>query len=189
MVGGAPFNLEESISHGEKFMDHAMVVIKYVMDTYPLAQKIPRALDYALGMLIRNLLIWFLFRCTHPHEIEVDFLDLLMTKGSFGLLSTYVCPCGGTLLNFHHHWVSMRRNNAQDSEHVWVLKTYSDFSYAVKGKKYDKDNSMFFGTTFVHKIDEYFQQAWMENVIPELVDDVDRMEKLKKLFIYSKCVY
>lgn len=83
----------------------------------------------------------------------------------------------------------MRRNNAQDSEHVWVLKTYSDFSYAVKGKKYDKDNSMFFGTTFVHKIDEYFQQAWMENVTPDLVDDLERMEKLKKLFIYSKCVY
>lgn len=37
VVGGLPFNLKETIEHGERFMNHSLVVIKYVMDQYPLA--------------------------------------------------------------------------------------------------------------------------------------------------------
>ena len=62
---------------------------------------IPRKIDYSMCILVRNLLIWMLFRCSHPEEITIDLIELLKTKDCFGYLSTYVCPCGATYQNFH----------------------------------------------------------------------------------------
>lgn len=85
-------------------MDHSLIVIKKIFDKYPKAQEMPVDVDYALGMLIRNMLIWACFRYIHPTDIQIDYLDLLITKGSFIFMETFLCPCGGTLLNFSLHW-------------------------------------------------------------------------------------
>jgi hypothetical protein len=60
-------------------MDHALAVIKKVFEKYPKSLHMPKDIDYAIGMLCRNMLIWSLFRYIHPEEIIIDYLDLLQT--------------------------------------------------------------------------------------------------------------
>jgi hypothetical protein len=42
----------------------------------------PIELDYAIGVLCRNMLIWALFRYMRPEEIGLDYLDLLQTPNA-----------------------------------------------------------------------------------------------------------
>jgi hypothetical protein len=57
------------IKNGELLLDHGLYVVKKVFDKYPKAVDLPTSIDYAIGMFIRNLIVWALFRYTHPEDI------------------------------------------------------------------------------------------------------------------------
>jgi hypothetical protein len=69
----------------------------------------PIAVDYAIGMLTRNMLIWALFRYIKPDEITIDYLDLLRTNQGYSFMNAYLCPCGNTLAVYELHWNLLRR--------------------------------------------------------------------------------
>lgn len=94
----------------------------------------PICVDYAIGMLARNMLIWALFRYIHPEEIKIDYLDLLVTKDSIAFMSAFLCPCGGTILNYCLHFNNLRRKNEENAEHKWLFDAHIKFVMAVKGR-------------------------------------------------------
>lgn len=65
--------------NGELLLDHTLQVIKEVFERFPKSLDMPIELDYAIGVLCRNMLIWALFRYIKPDEITIDYLDLLQT--------------------------------------------------------------------------------------------------------------
>ena len=45
------------------------------------------------------------------------------------------------------------------------------------------------GSVNQHKVNEYFEKAWKELVLPQFRNDKEAMNKLKMLFVYSRCTY
>jgi hypothetical protein len=54
---------------GDLLVEHGLFVIKSVFDKYPKSIDIPKKVEYAIGMFVRNLMLWALFRYLHPEEI------------------------------------------------------------------------------------------------------------------------
>jgi hypothetical protein len=98
----------------------------------------------------------------------IDYLDILLTKGSSAFMQAFLCPCGGTLFNFNLHWINLRQKN-ENIEHHWLYEAYTTFEYAVKGRKLDHKNNTQgagCGTIQAHKVDEYFEKGWKQLVLP-----------------------
>ena len=172
-------------------LDNLIELIPKIFADHPRPIDMPVWLDYSLGVMIRNMMIFALFRYIRPDEISIDYLDLLQTDNSASFQQKYLCPCGNTLLNFQLHWLYLRAKS-ESSEHYWLFEAYMTFEYAVKGRKIDtKESSATAGTGSIqsHKIDEYFERGWTQLVLPEFKRDRQKMENLKKLFIYARCTY
>jgi hypothetical protein len=63
------FNHARAIKNGELLLDHSLNLIKKVFEAYPKSQEMPMQLDYGVGIICRNMLIWALFRYIKPEEI------------------------------------------------------------------------------------------------------------------------
>ena len=40
------------------------------------------------------MLIWAMFRYMRPDEIQLDYLNLLLTPNGYSFMQAYLCPCG-----------------------------------------------------------------------------------------------
>ena len=135
IIGG--FDRDKAIGNGQMLIDATLKVMKVIFSIYPKSIDMPVTIDYKCGMMVRNMLIWAIFRYTHPQEIEIDTFDLLLTQDGQAFFQSFICPCGGTLTNFHSHWKYLRKKNEETVPHIWFFDTYSDFTLAIKGKHYD----------------------------------------------------
>ena len=97
------------------------------------------------------------------------------------------------MLNFKLHYAYLRAKKSDTSaDHLWLFEAYMTLEYAVKGRKMDTKESgatAGCGSIQSHKIDEYFEKGWTQLVLPEFKRDRQKMENLKKLFIYARCTY
>ena len=78
-------------------IEHVIEVNKLIYKKMPAATDMPFKLNYKLGVLLRNLITYLLFKYIEPAEIELDYFTLFE---SGQILENYICPCGDT----SHHW-------------------------------------------------------------------------------------
>ena len=95
IVGG--FDRELAFKNGHLLVDNAIKIVKWVFSIYHKPIDVPNHIDYGCGILIRNMMIWCIFRYTHPEDISIDYLDLLMTQDGQAFTQSFICPCGGTI--------------------------------------------------------------------------------------------
>ena len=81
-------------------IDHALRAAKLIFDQYKVASDIPLKIDYKIGMLLRNMLVFAIFRYFKPSEIKIEYLNLLKTQNSTAFLEVFVCPCGKTFYDY-----------------------------------------------------------------------------------------
>lgn len=188
VIGG--FDREQAIISGEKLVDATISLMKVVFSIYPKPIDMPIKLDYNCGMLVRNMLVWAIFRFTHPEDIEIDMLDILMTQDSQAFLQSFICPCGSTVTDFKSYMGYFRKKHEDRVYHAWFFDVYSEFSLALMGKEncmYSVDNGV--GSIQAHKVNEIFVKVWKRHVLDEFKEDKRAMETLKKLLIYARCLY
>jgi hypothetical protein len=112
------FDRELAIKNGMLLMHHCLSLIKLCFRQFPKSQEIPMQLDYCMGMLARQMLVWALFRYCNPSEIMLDYLHLLQTDHAHSFLQLFICPCGNTLALWDLHWNLLRRK--EGAEHKWT---------------------------------------------------------------------
>lgn len=83
---------------------------------------IPIELDYVNNMLIRNFLLYAVFRYTNPDEIKLNYRELFSTGA---ILNHYICPCGDTAERFDALIIYDLRLNKKI--HKWLHETLRRF--------------------------------------------------------------
>jgi hypothetical protein len=134
VISTKEFDRERAFKNAELLIQHGMKLIKRSFEENTRAVDVPVNVDHAIGMLIRNLLILSIFIYIKPNEVHIDYLDILFTEDSKAFMKSFLCPCGGTLLNYCLHWLYLRVKN-ESAEHAWLYDAYTCFEYAVKGRK------------------------------------------------------
>ena len=174
-VGERRFDLQKAIRNGEVLLECLIELVPRIFADHPRPIDMPVWLDYSLGVMVRNMVNFALFRYIRPEEISIDYLDLLQTENSASFLQKYLCPCGNTLLNFKLHYAYLRAKKSDTSaDHLWLFEAYMTLEYAVKGRKMDTKESgatAGCGSIQSHKIDEYFEKGWTQLVLPEFKRD------------------